>query len=466
MSGLEEKFERAVNDGLLACGIDLCTRGNDENFSVGAAVSGGADSVAMMVSLAALCQKNHVRLHVLTVNHNIRDEKESLGDADFVRGLCAKLSGKNFLIDCTVKEIPRGVVERTAAERKGGVEEAARFLRYRFFDEFAKERGVSCVCIAHTQDDNIETVLMRFLQGGSGSGIARRRGIFVRPLLDVTRAQIEEYLKRRGVSWRTDSTNSDTNFFRNRIRHKLVPRLDEIQEGWRQSVLTGAERARDAEDAVARAAQEINVRQKDGCVFFEKKSFAQAPRAARLHALYDALVALGVTERVPYRFLADAADMCVCGSEMAEGMRCAGVEAVFSESELFLKKQENRATDFGFFNIIQSEGEYNLHFGKMLVYAENKNDVRVSLVHYPEKNSGEKKSEVGFLRFPFCVRSRMAGDEILDAAGKMRSVADILAAWKVPADVRDEVPIIQDLSRQEIVAVCGGVYGYDDWVVR
>ncbi len=166
---MKDDFLSIVQNGLLECGIS-------QNSRVGVAVSGGADSVALLVSLVEILGKKNI--FVITVNHNIRPSEESKADADFVFELCKKIG-----VFCKIAEIERGIVLQTAKIRGGGTEEAARFLRYLEFEKFLKEKSLDFLCLAHTQNDQIETLLMRFLQGSSQlSGIARRRGAFCRPL--------------------------------------------------------------------------------------------------------------------------------------------------------------------------------------------------------------------------------------------------------------------------------------------
>lgn len=158
---------------------------------LGAAVSGGADSISLLCALAkikacfesgskkalaAAGQKAESRsafpkIVCVTVDHSIRPEAESSGDAAFVQGICASLG-----VECAVKKIERGAAERLAAQRGKGLEEAARLLRYQIFEDFAKESGAQYICLAHNQNDALETLLMRFLQGSAAAyGVAPKR---------------------------------------------------------------------------------------------------------------------------------------------------------------------------------------------------------------------------------------------------------------------------------------------------
>jgi tRNA(Ile)-lysidine synthase len=182
-------------------------------MQVGVAVSGGADSVCLLHVLL----ERDLRLHVLHLNHNLRAE-ESRGDAEFVHALAERLR-----LPCTVRE----------ADFSGSganLEQAAREARLAFFREAIASGMVERVAVGHTRSDQAETVLFRFLRGSGTAGLAGIRPVtaagIVRPLIDVDRAEVERYLRERGIAWRDDSTNASMQFARNQIRHQLLPQLE------------------------------------------------------------------------------------------------------------------------------------------------------------------------------------------------------------------------------------------------
>ena len=183
------------------------------------AVSGGADSVALLDILASL-RGLRLKLVAAHLNHMLRGD-ESDGDEGFVRNL-ADSYGLPIVV--------RRVDVRDVARREGkSLEDAGRSCRYAFFDEVAATHGACSVALAHHADDQAETVLLRLLRGAAGSGLCamapRSAGRYVRPLLGVSRREIEGYLEARGIAWRNDSSNEDGKFLRNRIRHELIPFL-------------------------------------------------------------------------------------------------------------------------------------------------------------------------------------------------------------------------------------------------
>jgi len=204
-----------------------------------AAVSGGADSTAMLTALAALRKEARFSLFCIHVEHGIRPAEESLGDAEAVRTLCEKLK-----VPCRVITIPRGKVAAFASKSGTGIEAAARHFRHRALSAERRRVKADWILTAHTRDDLLETLLMRFLRGSGPAGLApmmRNRGRILRPLLEVTRQDVLGYLEEKDIEYRTDSTNDDISFLRNRVRHKLVPVLDAYFPSWRSSVLALAE---------------------------------------------------------------------------------------------------------------------------------------------------------------------------------------------------------------------------------
>lgn len=186
------------------------------------AVSGGADSVALLTVLHELSGELELRLTAAHFNHCLRGE-ESERDERFVRALCGRLN-----VPLTVG---RGDVAALTARSGLSTETAARRLRYAFFDTLDSDR----IATAHTAGDNAETVLLQLLRGAGLrglSGIPAARGRFVRPLLGVTRAQLETYLRERGETWVVDSTNLDDACARNRLRHRVMPELERQSPGF------------------------------------------------------------------------------------------------------------------------------------------------------------------------------------------------------------------------------------------
>lgn len=227
---------------------------------LGVAVSGGADSVALLRALAA---QNHERgrelglvLHVVHLHHGLRGE-EADGDLAFVRNLAASLNLTlhEARVDTAGEAKPNPATGKPAET----IEEAARRLRYMWFRQLLSKSlphpgSLDAVATAHTLDDQAETVLAKFLRGAWTEGLSGihpllefAEGRILRPLLAVTRAEIEAYLRALGQPWREDSSNRHLTFTRNRIRHELLPLLESWNPRLREHLAQMASLARDEE---------------------------------------------------------------------------------------------------------------------------------------------------------------------------------------------------------------------------
>jgi tRNA(Ile)-lysidine synthase len=214
-----------------------------------AAISGGADSVALLLTLHAANATTRdslgVGLSAVHINHNLRGE-ESDADQRFVEDLCISLDIPLHLHHANVPE--------RVAQTHETIEEAARNVRYDFFTTLIASGHADTVLTAHTLDDQAETVLMKFLRGAWTEGLSAihpivtlPKGKILRPFLQTRRADIEAFLKAINHPWREDSTNTDTAFTRNKIRHELLPQLRAYNPNLDQTLSNLAELAREEE---------------------------------------------------------------------------------------------------------------------------------------------------------------------------------------------------------------------------
>ena len=201
------------------------------------ALSGGADSVALLLLLDEMGYK----VHALHCNFHLRGE-ESDRDERFCEDLCLK------------KNIPFHRIHfdtlMYAETHKMSVEMAARELRYRYFEQLRKDIGAEGICVAHHQDDTVETVLLNLVRGTGLrglTGIQPRNGAILRPLLCVTRAEIEAYLATKQQDYVTDSTNLETDFVRNKIRLQVVPLLRQLNPAVSENIVRTAEHLTEAQ---------------------------------------------------------------------------------------------------------------------------------------------------------------------------------------------------------------------------
>lgn len=187
-----------------------------------AALSGGRDSMALLTALEELSADLDLTLLAAHYDHGLRGE-ESRRDRDFAASWC---EGRRIPLT-----VGQGDVAGEAKRTRRGVEETARTMRYAFLEETADRVGAGCIATAHNADDNVETVLLHLVRGAGLdglTGIPPRRGRLVRPMLALSRTDIDAYLARKGVPWVEDSTNARTDYARNRIRQEVLPVLRSI----------------------------------------------------------------------------------------------------------------------------------------------------------------------------------------------------------------------------------------------
>lgn len=242
-----------------------------ENGQIVAGVSGGADSVCLLEVLARLRAAHGLQLTVVHVDHGIRPESGE--DADFVRTLCERLDVPFVL----VKED----VEALAEAERISCEEAGRRVRYRAFADILRARcrqdaAGGCIAVAHNRDDRAETLLFHLLRGTGLEGMGSIRPVrrtedglkLVRPLLFAGREEIEAFLREEGIGWRTDRTNAQDIYTRNKIRNRILPYAErEISAGARSHLAQEAElleqTARFVRAQAEAALEECRVREKD-----------------------------------------------------------------------------------------------------------------------------------------------------------------------------------------------------------
>lgn len=248
MGNLEDRVLDFIwREGLIPSGGDSPAFAGDKRVVV-VAVSGGPDSVCLLHVLHQLKSSLGIKLHIAHLNHMIRGAA-SEGDASYVRQL-----GRSFRIPVTVESSD---VDAYRREHKLSLEEAAREVRYGFLSRVAESVGADCVALGHTEDDQVETVLMHLVRG---AGIAGLRGMspvvdmdtrdggklrVIRPLIEVSKKETEHYCSAHGLNPRIDATNESLDYARNRFRHEIIPILRKSNSGIGAAVRRVTETAAD-----------------------------------------------------------------------------------------------------------------------------------------------------------------------------------------------------------------------------
>ena len=270
MTVLDSVRRTLRNHGLLPAG----TR-------VAVALSGGADSVALLLALREIAEAE--RFHVVGaahLNHRLRGA-DADADAQFCRDLAGRLE-----MPIDIEQVD---VAALACDTGTSIEHAAHIARYAFFDRAAARLGATAIAVAHTKDDQAETFLLRLLRGAGPrglSGIHPRAGIVVRPFIETSRSDVRDFLRAADIAFREDASNADLAIPRNRIRHELLPLLDArfspgIVDVLDRAAAIAREDADYLEDAARAAAARLISQSKRGVELDAEALLAEPPAVAR-----------------------------------------------------------------------------------------------------------------------------------------------------------------------------------------
>lgn len=193
----------------------------EKNDKIVVGVSGGPDSICLLHILNSLKEKYNLELFVAHINHMIREN--AVKDEEYVIDFCSKINVPVY--------VNRADVLKIAKEQKIGTEEAGRKVRYDFFDEIMKKTSSNKIAIAHNSNDNVETVIMNIIRGTGISGLKgiepKRDDKYIRPLIECSRQEIEDYCKKNNLNPRHDESNDENIYTRNKIRNIVIPYIKE-----------------------------------------------------------------------------------------------------------------------------------------------------------------------------------------------------------------------------------------------
>lgn len=394
------------------------------------AVSGGADSVALLHLLRFLLVRWELRLVAAHYDHAMRTE--STADADWVAGLCEAWG------------VP---LERERSRHELRSEAEARTARYRFLHDVADRHAADRLALAHHADDQAETVLFHAVRGTGLRGLAgipERRGRIVRPLLPFRRADVMEYLLAARLSYRLDPTNLSGRYVRNRLRNEVIPRLESIVPGASRALARLAARARAEEAAwesvLAGLEKELVVERSEGCIELARPLLLEYHAEVRARVLRRILRRLGsVPDRAGTRSAVEFTTYGKSGAgiDLAGGVR---VEREFDririrrttpvESPLRDRTLVIETPDDGEGRVTIGGREYSVRWGRAL--EESNVDAAISL--RPEA-----------VRFPLEVRPWRPGDRIRLPYGT-KKLKKVFGERRVRRTERARVPVLAEVD--------------------
>jgi tRNA(Ile)-lysidine synthase len=414
-----------------------------------AAISGGSDSVAMLLLLHELHTGGELRLQAIAhLNHQIRSDADA--DEAFCRSLAERLG-----VSCTSARVDVPALART---RKQSLELAGRIERHRFLDEVRHQAGAECIATAHTEDDQAETVLLRLTRGAGKRGlaaIAPRGHRRIRPVLCATRAELRRLLTDRGEAWRDDLTNIDLRHRRNRVRLELLPYLERhFNPSIRHALARLADIERADDELLARFAAAATpglVTREDGRVVIDAAGVLALPEALARRVVIHALAVSG--NAASHRDVQTVLD--VAGDQMPAADLSPGRAEHFSGKVVLVSKTDGSAPAW-------SAGQpfcFELPVPGAIQTADGW-QIEARSFDRPQRRDPHPdvaQIDAAAVSEGLLVRNRRPGDRLRPVGlGGSKKVQDVLVDRKVVRHERDSVPIVTDIQGR-IVWVAGQV---------
>lgn len=426
----DKVYEYCLKQGLLKPGMKVIV-----------GVSGGADSVCLLKLLYEMKDALDLTLVCVHIEHGIRGE-ESLADRDFVKDLC---EGLDIKLKIHEEDVPA-----FAKLRSMTLEEAGRYVRYKAFDEALKEEGADVIAVAHHKGDQAETVIFNMIRGSGlrgGSGMAPCNGKLIRPLLAVTREEIEGYLKDINQEYRTDSTNEDEGYSRNAIRNRIIPGLEEIISGAVDHIAAWADEAREADDYLrdlAAPAYERAVSENGALYRVDIKALTEEPPIIQRYVLRSLLTRLYTSHKdLEALHVKSLADLCLKQSGRSISLP-RGKEAKREGDHLLVGRAkdinpEKEKTDtmliVGGETVIEGHGIFTACVEDMVPGLDIPDSIYTKWFDYDKIISDVH------------IRSRRQGDYLTIGRDESRKkLKNYLIDEKVPASARDHMLVLADDS--------------------
>lgn len=443
-------------------------------------ISGGADSVAMLLVLCELKKQYNLSLFAVHVNHGIR--KEALGDADFVKGLCERQGIPFYLFEADIPAM--------AAAQGKTEEEMGREYRYRCFFDVMKQVGAGTLAVAHHKGDQAETVLFHLVRGTDLSGVVGIRPVnegmmpgggsairVIRPMLCFEKQEITKWLEERKTGWCEDATNGDNSYMRNKLRNRVVPLLEEVNSQAVSHIAEFADTMAEYEAFFRHMAEEYleaNVHftgeKGDACQVERSSLLGREPVFVRA-VLYEMLVRVCHMKKDITREHIKALYQLLANQSGKKVVLPYGTEAVISYEKLMIRKcfkenygawrQKISLTNHLFFGKTVS-WTVLLPFGgrlflEVIAALEMSAEERKKLLQDAgnSKNNYTKFFDCDTIKDTLYIRTVESGDYfVMNEAGGRKKLSRYFIDAKMPKDCRERVIVLA--VNQEVLWIFGG----------
>ncbi len=424
----------------------------EDGETVLVAVSGGADSLALLYGLHSLHTNLNCHLHVVHLDHGLRHD--SATDANFVHEHATRLelpfTGHSVELPHLIKQW------------KLSVEAAGRKARYDFFESVCTQVGATKIALGHQQDDIAETVIMNLIRGAGATGLQGikpiRDGKFIRPLVRFTRAEIEAYLKSEGIVPRQDSTNTDRRYLRNRIRHELIPLLE---QKYNPNIKTGLSRTAEILRDESEYLDEITYALYDSCrlsftqstsIILDRDEFLKHHIILQKRILRHSITDLiGQISDYSYQHYQTMLGIVKSDKPNAVFTLPHGVKFRRAYQQLIFEKNPVETEDFAYTLSISGSiiiPELNAEITAIL-YDGRQGD----LLSIPD-GSFEAIFDYSKIKLPLTIRNRRDGDRFQPHGMRgTKKIKDFMMDAKVPLFERDRIPML--VCGKEILWVIG-----------
>lgn len=409
----------------------------EQNDSILVALSGGADSVALLHLLARLRKKQKLSLTAVYVNHQLR-KKEAKKEEIFCQNLCDSLDIELHLASVDITAL--------AQKNKKGIEETAREYRYELFETLANQHKYTKVALGHHQNDNVETILFRVFRGTGKSGlkgIPPKREIFIRPLLSIPKEEILSYIDTQNLEFCEDASNYESVFKRNYIRNKLIPLLKtNLNQSVEKAILNLSETISDEEDflesLVEKKLKKILSVSVGNKIILQRDLLIKCDLWIRRRILRNCLVKLSENNLFPDKETVDRLDNAITsGKKTLSIPQKLEMNIVEEKVVLFLR------TKLKFKQRLDLTDCCNLK--KLNYIVESRLKKRTTQSLKLNKNGMIGRFDLKKLKEPLHIRSIEDGDRFCPLGMKgSKKIGNYLTDKKIHRLFRDEIPVLTD----------------------